>query len=144
MQLGPLVLLLPLSINLVLLVLFAHTLAGGRTTLVSRFARLARGRPLEPASVAYTRGVTRAWAAYFALMAAAYASPWLVPAWTNSILTLAGSQLPIVLALLTLEFLLRRRLLPEVDHVSARQYVDFLRRCDLRAVLRDEVDRDRE
>ena len=60
----------PVAINLALLALFARTLRAGSEPMVSRFARIERGGTLPPDLARYTRNQTRAWAAFFALMAA--------------------------------------------------------------------------
>jgi uncharacterized membrane protein len=60
----------PVLINLILCLLFARTLFGGGEALISRFARIDRGGVLPAELARYTRRLTAAWAAFFALMAA--------------------------------------------------------------------------
>lgn len=50
--------------------LFGSTLAKGREPLCSRFAATVHGRPLAPEIAAYTRRITAAWAAFFAIIVA--------------------------------------------------------------------------
>jgi uncharacterized membrane protein len=59
----------PVLLNLILCVLFARTLRGGGEPLITRFARVARGGSLPAELARYTRRLTAAWAAFFALMA---------------------------------------------------------------------------
>jgi uncharacterized membrane protein len=62
---------LPVAVNLALCALFCRTLARGREPMISRISRLERGVVQLPADLArYTRTLTWAWAAFFALMAA--------------------------------------------------------------------------
>ena len=60
----------PVLLNLVLCFLFARTLRAGSEPLVTRFARAERGGELPAELARYTRRLTAAWAAFFALMAA--------------------------------------------------------------------------
>jgi uncharacterized membrane protein len=60
----------PVLLNLILCLLFARTLFGGGEALISRFARIDRGGVLPAELARYTRRLTAAWAAFFALMAA--------------------------------------------------------------------------
>jgi uncharacterized membrane protein len=60
----------PVLLNLILCLLFARTLFGGGEALISRFARVERGGALPAALARYTRHLTAAWAAFFALMGA--------------------------------------------------------------------------
>jgi uncharacterized membrane protein/acyl-CoA synthetase (AMP-forming)/AMP-acid ligase II len=75
----------PVLIDLALCWLFGRTLRRGAEPLVTSFARHAHGGDLPPDIPAYTRGVTLAWTALFAIMAAVAA--WLAAvgperAWT--------------------------------------------------------------
>ena len=58
----------PVLVMLAMMVLFGKTLLPGATPLVSRVASLWRGS-LDPVVARYTRRVTVAWTAFFALMA---------------------------------------------------------------------------
>ncbi len=58
----------PVLVNLAMMVLFGKNLLSGATPLVARVASLWRG-PLDPVVTRYTRRVTIAWAAFFALIA---------------------------------------------------------------------------
>lgn len=52
--------------NLVFCWVFGHTLAVGREPLVTRFARVMRRGDMPPEVMSFTRGVTLAWALFFA------------------------------------------------------------------------------
>jgi len=52
--------------NLALCGVFGHTLAAGREPLVTRFARIMRRGDMPPEVLSFTRGVTLAWALFFA------------------------------------------------------------------------------
>ncbi len=54
------------SFNLFMMWFFGHTLFGGREPLITRIARLMHGE-LDAGIASYTRNVTVAWSAYFAL-----------------------------------------------------------------------------
>lgn len=54
------------SFNLFMMWFFGHTLLGGREPLITRIARLMHGE-LDAGIASYTRHVTVAWSAYFAL-----------------------------------------------------------------------------
>jgi len=64
----------PVLLNLVLCFLFARTLRAGSEPLVTRVARAERGGELPAELARYTRRLTAAWAAFFALMAATSAA----------------------------------------------------------------------
>jgi uncharacterized membrane protein len=64
----------PVLLNLILCFLFARTLRGGSEPLITRFARVERGGQLPAELARYTRRLTIAWAAFFALMAATSAA----------------------------------------------------------------------
>lgn len=93
---------------------FGASLRPGREALVTRFARLVEGE-LSPAALAYTRGVTLAWAVFSAAVAAASALLYfLAPLelWSvfANLLTL-----PLVGAMFVAEFLVRIRVCPELS-----------------------------
>lgn len=94
---------------------FGASLRPGREARVTRFARLAEGA-LSAAGLAYTRGVTLAWALFCASVAAASALLYfLAPRelWSvfANLLTL-----PLVGAMFVAEFLVRIRVCPELSH----------------------------
>lgn len=96
-------------------VTFSRSLAGGRIALCTRLADKVHG-PLLPREVLYTRRVTGAWAVFFFTIAAL------------SILLFVGEPLriwslyinfcvlPLVGLMFLAEYLVRRRVLPQVEH----------------------------
>jgi uncharacterized membrane protein len=94
---------------------FGASLRPGREALVTRFARLVEG-PLSPAGLAYTRGVTLAWAVFSATVAGAsvllyFLAPLALWSVFANLLTL-----PLVGAMFVAEFLVRIRVCPELSH----------------------------
>lgn len=94
---------------------FGRTLAAGREPICSRFARSVHGR-LGEALARYTRQVTVAWTAFFAVMCLTSAllfalAP--IAAWS----VFANLLTPLLIAaMFGIEYLVRLRLLPEVEH----------------------------
>ncbi len=117
----------PVVINLLLCGFFARTLLHGRESLVTRFARIGRGGQLAPDLARYTRNLTRAWAGFFALMAAisvtlAVTGP--VAAWsifTNFL------NYGLVVLFFILEYTYRRVRYRHHPHVSPREMISRLR-----------------
>ncbi len=64
----------PVLLNLILCFLFVRTLSAASEPLITRFARVERGGELPAELARYTRRLTAAWAAFFALMAGASAA----------------------------------------------------------------------
>lgn len=94
---------------------FGASLRPGREALVTRFALAVEGT-LSPAGLAYTRGVTLAWAVFCAAVVAASAllfalAPLAVWSLFANLLTL-----PLVAAMFVAEFLVRMRVCPELGH----------------------------
>ena len=98
----------PVAVNLVLLIVFAHSLRGAQS-IVERLARL-QDPELSPRGVRYTRKVTQAWCVFFALngtIAAVTAVIGDLKLWTwwNGLLSYGAMGL-----MFSGEYLLRRRL----------------------------------
>jgi len=97
--------------------LFASSLFGPREALVTRFARIAHG-DMPPVVVRYTRGVTLAWAVFFAaaalvstlLFALAPRATW--SAFVNLALW------PLTALGFGIEYAIRVRALPQIEHTS--------------------------
>ncbi len=106
------------AMNLLLAWFFGRTLAGGRTPLVTAFARIVRGvSPLPPALERYTRQVTWAWCLFFvALVAVSAALAAFAPlaAWSLFANVLAA---PLMAAMFAGEYAYRRRRLSGYEHV---------------------------
>ncbi|BCK86508.1 hypothetical protein MIZ01_0270 [Sideroxyarcus emersonii] len=94
------------SFNLFMMWFFGHTLFGGREPLITRIARLMHGE-LCPEIASYTRSVTAAWSAYFALqviVSAALYSLASITAWSFFINVL---NLPLLALMFIGEYLYR-------------------------------------
>lgn len=118
---------------LALLWLFGRTLAPGREPLVTAIARACHGT-LAPEIERYTRGVTLAWCAFFAAIAAALAglAP-LLPLETWSLLANVGA-FPAVALVFAAEYAVRRRRFPDFAHVDPIEMVARVGRAGWRGV----------
>lgn len=96
---------------------FARTLGPGREPMCSYFARMIEGPlTLTPQLAHYTRQVTRAWAIFFALMAAA--STLLFVTVTQSTWSVFANffTAPLIVLMFVLEYGARKYLLPNIRH----------------------------
>ena len=109
--------------NALLAWVFGHTLAVGATPLVVTFARVAH--PVLPAEIeGYARKVTVAWTVFFLVTCAIsillfFAAP--LSVWSTFAVLL---QWPSVAVFFVGEYLLRRRLFRQFDHVGLKQGFD--------------------
>lgn len=113
----------PLFLNLALCAVFAGTLRGGREALVSGFARVERGGDLPPDLWRYTRLLTGAWAAFFALMAGVSLSLALwgtIFSW--SLFTNLVNYVLVILFFM-LEYSYRRLRFPHYEHATPRELI---------------------
>ena len=127
--------LIPLSVNFLLLWLFASTLGKDRIPLITRFASMMR-KDMPPAVIIYTRWATVAWSVYFLLMTillflfSVYAS---LEAWSffSNILSY------FLLAMMFLaEFIVRRIFLRKYMDYSFTEFIQRLRHIDFRSVYK--------
>lgn len=98
--------------NILLALMFGHTLGVRHRPLISRLAESIRG-PLPPAVARYTRQVTLAWTLFFAAMAMLSTLLFLfapIEVWSLFANILAW---PLVIVVFVVEYLVRRRVLPE-------------------------------
>jgi uncharacterized membrane protein len=100
-----------------LCVAFARTLAPGRESMCTMFARMVHGT-LGPAMERYTRQVTLAWSIFFGAMALVstalyFAAP--VGAWSAFANFLTA---PLIALMFIVEYAVRRRVLPGVEHAG--------------------------
>jgi uncharacterized membrane protein len=96
---------------------FGRSLAGNRVPLCSRWASAVHG-PLTPPVARYTRAVTVAWTVFFVLMTSALIALFLLaplPVWSVFANFCAT---PLVLAMFVGEYLVRGRVLPDMQHAS--------------------------
>lgn len=97
---------------------FARSLAAGREPLCSRLARIVHGGALEPGVALYTRKLTGVWAAFsFGMAMLSTALYLLAPLriWSVFANFITG---PLIALMFIGEYLLRRRLLPHVEHAG--------------------------
>ncbi len=105
-----------------LCIAFGRTLAAGSVPMVSRLAERVHG-PLSPRLQRYTRNVTWAWVAYFALMALASVLLFAfarVEVWSVFINFLT---LPLLLAMFACEYLVRMLLIPASERAGFLQSI---------------------
>lgn len=114
--------------NLAFCWVFGHTLAAGREPLVTRFARIMRRGDMPPEVVSFTRGVTLAWALFFAgisLVSAFLYAAVSVEAW-SVFSNLVNS--PLIGAMFLGEYALRRYKLRHIRHSSILDGVQAFRK----------------
>jgi uncharacterized membrane protein len=116
------------GINLLLMAVFARTLAPGQVPLLTRLAHIVHGADTTPRVVSYTRGATWAWVAYFALMALASlvlfaAAP--VAVWSGFVNLLS---LPLLGAMFAGEFAVRVLVIPRDERSGFVESVQAYRR----------------
>lgn len=100
------------GVNLLLAAFFGRTLSGPGEALVTRMARQVHGGVLSARQVAYTRGATQAWTAFFLGMVAASTALFVfapVALWSTFANLLGG---PLLGAMFVGEYLWRLRALP--------------------------------
>jgi uncharacterized membrane protein len=125
----------PVAINGILCILFGATLLAGQKPLITRFAETMHGHALDAAAQRYTRGVTILWTTLFALMMtesallALLASPETWSLFTNFI------NYVVVLLVFFLEYRLRIRRLPQLQHPGFAGFLLALSRIDWRKLL---------
>ena len=114
--------------NLALCWVFGHTLAAGREPLVTRFARIVRRGDMPPEVLSFTRGVTLAWALFFAGIALASVFLYAVvsvKAW-SVFSNLLNS--PLIGLMFVGEYAMRRHKLRHVSHSSLVDSVQAFRK----------------
>lgn len=110
------------STNMMLCWLFAHTLFGGRTPLVTTFARVTHSE-LPEKILCYTRHVTQAWAIFFLLQvllsllifSLASIASW---SWFANVM-----NWPLVVLMFAMEYICRKRMNPDFPHSTIQQSV---------------------
>jgi uncharacterized membrane protein len=94
---------------------FARTLGPGREPMCSYFARMIDG-PLTPRLARYTRQVTKAWAVFFALMAATSTLLFATAAQSTWSVFANFFTAPLIVLMFLLEYGARKVLLPNMQH----------------------------
>lgn len=120
-----------MSMQLVLFIMFARTLFGGRKPLCTRFAESVHA-PLSPEHVVYARQVTVAWSVFFAAMALIstglfFLAPLAVWSIFANFLTF-----PLVGLMFVAEYWMRKWLLPEMRHAHILDAVRAFRNVSAR------------
>ena len=120
-----------MSVQIMLFVMFARTLVGGRKPLCTHFAEIVHA-PLSPKHVVYARQVTVAWSAFFAAMALTstvlfFWAP--INTWSIFVNFLTW---PLVGLMFVAEYLVRRWLLPELRHTHLFDAVRAFRHASTR------------
>jgi uncharacterized membrane protein len=122
----------PVLLPLVISLTFGESLLPGRTPLITRIARAARGGALPPELAPYTRRVTLLWTAVlFAIAATAALLALLAPLPLWSTFTNLVSYL-IVGALFPLEYAWRRWRYSHLEHPGFWAYVKMIARLNYR------------
>jgi uncharacterized membrane protein len=116
------------GINLLLMGIFARTLAPGQRPLLTRLAHMVHGDAITPRVAAYTRGATWAWVGYFGLMALVslalfVAAPLAV--WSGFVNLLS---LPLLGLMFAGEFALRVLMIPRAERSGFVESVQAYRR----------------
>jgi uncharacterized membrane protein len=128
-----LVFLPPVLINLALFLLFGRTLLPGRVPLITRFATMVRG-PIDSVLARYTRRLTMAWAAFFAVMTLeSIALALFAPIEIWSLFTNFLNYF-FVLLFFIVEYYVRVRCLSSHSHPSFLSFCRMLVETDLRSL----------
>ncbi|MCG7965215.1 MAG: hypothetical protein JAY63_01350 [Candidatus Thiodiazotropha taylori] len=127
----------PIAINGSLFTLFTMTLLPGQTPLITRFAELLHKdeRELNDYERLYTRRVTQFWSGMFAFLTveSAYLA-YFTDTETWSLFTNFVNYL-IVIAGLLIEYRIRERKLPHLEHPGFWNFVRLVRRIEWRSLL---------
>ena len=120
------------GMQLILLMTFARTLFAGRKPICTSFAEAVHPDPLTPQHLIYARQVTVAWAVFFATMALTssalfFLAPLSVWSFFANFMTL-----PLVALMFIAEYLVRRWLLPHLQHVHILDAVRAYRNTSAR------------
>lgn len=115
-----------MGIHVLLLIMFGRTLLAGNQPLCTRVAEIVHTR-LTPEQEVYTRRITFAWTLFFAAMASAatvlfFLAPRAVWSVFAHFLTL-----PLVVLMFVAEYWVRRRALPDMQHVHILEAVRVFR-----------------
>lgn len=105
------------GVNGALAIFFGRTLLGGRTALITRFAAIVHPE-MPPEQTLYTRQVTLAWTLYFTGVALVSVTLFLfapIEVWSFFANIL---YLPMLITMFAVEYLVRLRRLPHVEHVT--------------------------
>ena len=124
----------PVLINCLLGFLFARTLRKGSVPLISTFAKLAHDHELDEVTLRYTRTVTKIWVGMFvffalqSLLLAVFAPLAVWSLFTNFI------NYMLVVLLFFVEYQVRIRHLPQLEHPGFIGFMRLVKKFDLRSL----------
>ena len=119
------------SMQLVLFIMFARTLLGGRKPLCTHFAESVHA-PLSPAHVAYARQVTVAWSVFFGAMVLVSTGLFLLAPLAVWSVFANFLTFPLVGLMFVAEYWVRKWLLPEMRHAHILDAVRAFRNASAR------------
>ena len=114
------------GIQLILFITFGRTLLVGRQPLCTRFAEAVHP-PLTPQQEVYSRKVTVAWTLFFAAMATAATLLFFLAPCTAWSVFAHFLTLPLVALMFVVEYWVRRRVLPDMQHADILEGVRVFR-----------------
>lgn len=121
-----------MSMQLVLFIMFARTLVGGRKPLCTHFAEMVHA-PLSSNHMVYARLVTVAWSAFFAGMALVSTVLFFLAPLTTWSIFANFMTWPLVVLMFIAEYWVRRWRLPELRHTHILDAVRAFRNGSARA-----------
>ena len=120
-----------MAIQLVLLITFGRTLFAGRQPLCTQFAEAVHSR-LTAQQAAYTRKVTIAWTLFFGAMAITAAVLFFLAPRSAWSVFAHFLTLPFIALMFILEYAVRRRVLPDMQHEHILEGVRLFRNHRIR------------
>lgn len=122
----------PIVLPLGLLYWFGRTLLPGRKPLITSISEGARGAPLGPEMIRYTRLLTQLWCLIFGVIVLGSAIlPWLQQpqlwSWFTNVFNYG-----FIGAFIVIEFALRKKLFPEHKHPGFFQYIRIIINANIR------------
>lgn len=118
------------GIHLVLCIIFARTLVAGRQPLCTRFAEAVHA-PLTSRHESYARQVTVAWTLFFAAMVLVSTALFFFAPLASWSVFANFMTLPLVVLMFMVEYLVRRRVLPNLRHTHILDAVRAFRSTPL-------------
>ena len=120
------------GMQLILFMTFARTLFAGRKPLCTSFAEAVHASPLTPKHIIYARQVTVAWVLFFAAMALTSSLLFFLTPLSTWSFFANFMTLPLVAFMFIAEYLIRRWLLPHLEHVHILDAVRAYRNTPVR------------
>ena len=120
------------GMQLILFMTFVRTLFAGRKPLCTSFAEAAHAAPLTPQHIVYARQVTLAWSVFFAAMVITSSLLFFLAPLSTWSFFANFMTLPLVIFMFIAEYLVRRWLLPHLEHVHILDAVRAYRNTSAR------------